>query len=333
MSRLCCGYSSGCGSPYYNRRNQPPEGGSSDVRSNLYLPVDQLVEEKSMQNLRPPAVGFSQRLLALMVVLSILPPGRAEICGANWVDGLEQPCSVQFFETPLYEALEQLESFSDLVFLLDVNALDSVGLDSGEPITLTLPELPLRQVFECVLKPFDLDYVQRGRIVHVGTAETIGYETRAYRFAFSKTTGGIGSRPIARGGRGGSRFAGDGVQSRGLGNSREDQRAEMLAAVIKNTVCPESWRESSEEGGKGTAMVYGNHLVVYQSPSVHRQIGNLMASLGLRGERSTVSPEADQGPLAEDPFEADGLESEDAAPDQSPEANPFSSSTEDDPFG
>lgn len=189
---------------------------------------------------------------------------------AALLEKLNAKVSVTFRETPLEAALAAMGKQVGAQFLLDEGALELLGLEPGEPVTLRLRDVELGEAIETVLRPLSLGVLLGDAGFVVTDEETAGEQTwtRAYPVP------DLALVPTARG----PRFLG-----------RE------LVLVLADTVAPNSWNDF---GGPGyvTYETMTFSLVATQSLAVHRQIERFLAMLRTsRGRLDSYSASVGRG--------------------------------------
>ncbi|MEX0938522.1 MAG: permease prefix domain 1-containing protein [Pirellulales bacterium] len=90
---------------------------------------------------------------------------------AKVMEALSQPTNVQFFETPLEEAITFIGQQHELQFYLDSRALEEVAIPPDSPITLQLSDVSTELMLELMLGDLDLTYQVRGGLVIVTSPE------------------------------------------------------------------------------------------------------------------------------------------------------------------
>ena len=147
---------------------------------------------------------------------------------------MDSSTSVNFAETPLEEALRELEQEHNIDIFLDRIALDTAQIDPQTPVTIELKEISLRSALKLILKESDLTYVIRDEVLQVTTVEEAEANpvTKVYPVGdlvvpiISGLGGGGGIGGIGGGGLGGALngaggggggFGGGGLGGGGLG--------------------------------------------------------------------------------------------------------------------
>ncbi|MGY8767272.1 MAG: hypothetical protein ACKVH8_02415 [Pirellulales bacterium] len=226
--------------------------------------------------------------------------------------------TVEFFDTPLLEALEFLQQVLDIPIQLDQRALDDIGLSADEPVSIKLAKgHTARYVMNTILKPHDLIVLEHQGVLFVTTREV--NETMLSLRAYSMN---------------------------GLTTTVNEESGRSLVDLVSTSVHADSW---DELGGPGQIAEdrATNSLFVLQTQETHAAIAGLLDQMRPEGTFES-SKKATDKPIKllstkpngkSDPF---GGESDDSDPfaGESDSHNPFGSSNEpkegdanDDPFG
>jgi len=161
-------------------------------------------------------------------------------------DALEQPCeSAEFQETPFREFVSTVARKAGVRISLDKEALESIGFDTGMPITASLTGRSFRAGIREVLRDCDLAYVFIDDHIEVTTADRAAEMREAVFY------------PVI-----------------------PQVDVDEVAVLIEETVAPESW---SNSGGKGTIVAapagMGHGLVISHTTAVHEQIEAILRNL------------------------------------------------------
>jgi len=187
--------------------------------------------------------------------LSISPPDNKK-----YQEALDRKGSCEFFEKPLCDVVEFLESTWKIEVELDVRALDDVGLGTDLPITFSAKDLTLRQTLRHILNQLDLTFVLRDEVLLITTPEEseMSLETRVY--PVGDLVSGVLSSP----------------QHDSVSFQQADY--ESLIDGTTATVAPTTWDQVGGPGAIEAAPAFGL-LVVSQTGHVHREIEDLFAKL------------------------------------------------------
>ena len=80
--------------------------------------------------------------------------------------------NVEFFDLPLGDAMQELTDQLQLPIHIDAVSLEMLGLDSSEPITLSLKDQPAGEVLRLMLRPLELDWITRNEAIWIVSEET-----------------------------------------------------------------------------------------------------------------------------------------------------------------
>jgi len=175
---------------------------------------------------------------------------------------------LQFTDVPLEQVVVSLRDQYDIPIQIDVRALDDIGLSPDELVTVDLQHISLQSALRLMLGTLQLTYVIRDEVLLITTPEvaesclvTCVYDVR------------------------------DLIVGQG-----EDQGMKAISAAIVSCVAPHSW-SAKRDGGANIRPLRPGILVVLQTPEIHEQIGQLLASIRqLRGMAQVGSaPSLSQG--------------------------------------
>jgi hypothetical protein len=164
---------------------------------------------------------------------------------------LNSQTSLDLVETPLTDVVAFLRDLHDIPIVLDVRALEDVGMGPDVPVTVRLDGVTLRSALHIMLRDLGLAYAVADGVLQLTTPEAA--ESRLIQHIYPV---GDLADPAA-------------VQSPGCG---------YLADLIRQTVAPDSWAEC---GGPGI-IVPVDHLsvlVISQTTEVHQRIADLIVTL------------------------------------------------------
>lgn len=175
---------------------------------------------------------------------------------ASWQEPLEtalqQPVTVDFRETPLTDVVAFLgKQTGPSRLLLDLSALDDVGLGKDTPITAKLTDMSLRCVLRHLLGDLGLTWVFRNGAIVITSEEASEEQVRPAVFPVDDLI-----RPSAP-------RADDGAASA------------ALIAMLCATVGPQTW---DTVGGPGSIRVYRGALVVAQTQEVLAEVRDVLAA-------------------------------------------------------
>ncbi len=200
--------------------------------------------EKPAKKAKPP------RTVNASAMQSSVPPTEA-IRRA-----LDKRIEIQFVETPIRDVMEFLRQCLQVPIVLQVKALNDVGLSADTPITCTFRGISARSALNLMLSELDLTWTVSNEVLLITTPEeaesmleTVVYEVHDLVAA---------------------------QDEKGVPVNDFDQ----LIDVITNTILPTAW---DTVGGPGSIAPFeGNGitvLVVSQTRQVHEQVEKLLADL------------------------------------------------------
>ncbi|MEM8679330.1 MAG: hypothetical protein AAGF97_08265, partial [Planctomycetota bacterium] len=130
---------------------------------------------------------------------------------------------VEFFDTPLADAMAELSDLHDINIVVDNTSLETLGLDSSEPVTASFSGISLKSALRLILRDLELTYVIRDEVLVITSEDEALTElvTRVYPvgdLVVPIISGGGGFGGGAGGfGAGGGGFGGGGLGGGGGG--------------------------------------------------------------------------------------------------------------------
>ncbi len=242
-------------------------------------------------------------------------------------EALHENSTAEFAETPLEEVVACLSELHDVRLHIDRRALEEIGLDEREPITVSADGIQLESLLGLILEPHRLTWTVRHQSLVITTFEEArkAVSTRVYRIdqlfpGQDVATGAV----CANGGL---------EESENMGGSGAHpfvSPSYALLLMITTTIEPKSWREDGP--GQATLFTVGDRtvLVVRQDYRTHRLVRRLLEDLGRIG-REEGQKEAMEKPKTPDKTPT-GRPTPPAAPSR-PSDDPFGAPSANDPFG
>ncbi len=223
-------------------------------------------------------------------------------------ESLQKPVTLDFADTPVRDVITFLQDFTGVNMVLDPNAVE----DGGNAITLKVQDMPFEKALSYILKFAQLEYQIRDGALFISNKEGLSeyalhtYDVRDLLIHIQDQT--IQNVNIGGGGGGGLSGLGGGG-----GANQEDQldlndRATDLLTLITKIIEPQSWAyvfvsgggqdsdtdielDDTSEDAQGGIVYREGDMMVWQIPSVHEKIGQLLD--GMRQTRNMqVSVEA-----------------------------------------
>lgn len=154
-----------------------------------------------------------------------------------------------FIQTPLNEALVQLSRMHDIPILIDVRALEEIGLSADQPVTLDLKQVSLRSFLRLMCRPLDLTYMVSNEVLQITTVEAAEQSLTTEAYPFPKMLA-----------------------------DKSDQVMEALASTVR----PDSWEE---QGGPCRVKAVGHVLVISGTEVVHESVREFFEKLQLAYEK------------------------------------------------
>lgn len=205
---------------------------------------------------------------------------------------------VRFEETPFEQVIEFLGDLRKVNIAVDWQDLDANALERDKPVTLKLDELSFETVLKEVLAQvggdLNLGYNVADGLIRIATREKLDrdksvlvYDIRDLLITIPRFT----NAPTINMSQAFNQSGNTGGSSNIFEDSDEDDVAQMdghggigdpalvaeLMDIIRQTVAPDSWRESG--GGDGSLRELNGNLIVYNTSDAHRQVADLLGQL------------------------------------------------------
>ncbi len=201
---------------------------------------------------------------------------------------------VSFEDAPFDQVMDWVADYSNVNVVVRWQSLELSGIERDKPITIRVRNLRLSQVLWMVMNEaggsdVKLAYRASGNLLVMSTADDLGQEmmVRVYdvsdllirvpRFRGApridltqQSAGGGGGGGNVFGGSSGGGGQDDDEDQGGQGNDVNDELAEQMIDLIRQTIEPDSWVEN---GGLGTIQAFGRQLVVRNNILVHQSLG------------------------------------------------------------
>ncbi len=192
--------------------------------------------------------------------------------------------SARFNDTPLKEVVAYFTKVGDTPIFIDHRGLEDSGLAEDIPITLTVDEIPLKQVLDMLAEQYELSWYTFDNVVVITTpeeAESV-LETRVYPVRDLLWCSLDASQPEVR--QLLESIHPSGIGGYFWGNSRDVgtidappmNDVDTLIEAITTTVLCDSWEAL---GGPGSIVPLGECLIISQTEHVHEKIAALLADV------------------------------------------------------
>ncbi len=217
---------------------------------------------------------------------------------------LEEPIpDVSFQEQPFETIIDWMGELSQINMSVDWEDLENNGIERDKPVTLDLANLPFRTVLREILTQVGgevrLAFDISDGLLKIATKEKLDRdkEIRVYdindllvnipRFTnAAQLNPGQALNQAGQGGQGGG--GGGGGQGQLFQDDEQEgtegdegagraAQAEQIMDIIRQTVEPDSWRETG--GGDGSMRELNGQLIVYNTSDSHRQVTDLLGQL------------------------------------------------------
>jgi len=213
---------------------------------------------------------------------------------------------VRFDETPFDQAMEFLGQLTEINISVDWTDIVDNGIERDAPVTVKLSNLTFRTVLDEVLTQVggdvQLAFAIGDGLLRVATKEKLDRDKailiydirdllvtvpRATRRSGFDVTQGLGEGGQGGGGAGGMFGEGNRNQDQqddygrggqgGQGGGAAQGLVEQILDIIRQTVAPDSWRETG--GGDASIRALRGQLIVYNTSDAHRQVADLLSQL------------------------------------------------------
>ena len=194
---------------------------------------------------KPPAAGYRPPLISSAPT----SPARQRIEAA-----LARDTKFDYLDIPLRDVMEDVAFQTDIPIVINVRALDEMGIGTDTPMTIAVGGVSLRSALRLMLSQLDLSYTIEDEVLQITTPERAesALHSRLYRV----------SRLVP-----------------------PDRDGAYLVELITKHVAPDSW---SEVGGPG-AITYIEHietLAISQTEDVLHQVHALLSSVAQIAEEA-----------------------------------------------
>lgn len=212
---------------------------------------------------------------------------------------------VRFEETAFEQVMEFLAEMTKVNVSVDWTDLTDNGIERDKPVTVKLSNVTFRTVLNEVLSQaggdVNLAFTVGDGLLRIATKQKLDrdklvliYDIRdllvnvpqASRQAAFDVSQGMGQGGTGSGGGGGGSGGGmfGGGQGGGLqqgqdqyGQQQPGELAQQVIDIIRQTVEPDSWRETG--GGDGSIRDLNGQLIIYNTSDAHRQVADLLTQL------------------------------------------------------
>jgi hypothetical protein len=120
----------------------------------------------------PRMFAFAYALL--FVACFQIPIAQAQLNEREIVDlrqRLSRPVSVHFHEAPLAAVHQWIAQQAGMSCVVDVRALDDLGIDATDRLSLVADHIPLQTAIELLLEPFDMTWAAKPGVLVITTVE------------------------------------------------------------------------------------------------------------------------------------------------------------------
>jgi len=192
---------------------------------------------------------------------------------------------LNFQNATLETVIAQLRAINDLNIQVNWNALEFAGIDRDTEITLQLKGITLEKALRVILDDaqalvgIPLSYVLDQGVLTVSTDDDLQQQLVTHLYDVHDL---LQTRPnfyeppdfdvdVGEGGGGGDVFGEVDIEE------EEEDPVERLRTLLMNVIAPNTWQETA--GGLGSLEILEGILVVTNSPTVHREVFDLLGRM------------------------------------------------------
>ena len=162
---------------------------------------------------------------------------------ARILASLDDETSIQFIETPLGEAMQNISDMHKIPIVIDRQSLEELGIATDVPVTLALEHVTLRSALRLMLRSLDLTYVIEHEVLMVTTAEASEQRRVIKMYRLPKAM---------------------------------QDKSEEIVEVMRETLSPTKWQSS---GGTAAISALDNILIVSVNEPMHHEVENFLRML------------------------------------------------------
>ncbi len=187
---------------------------------------------------------------------------ESEAARRHLQDALEQRIDVDFDDATLESAMQHFAGTCGINVVVDEIGLQEVGATPYTKLNLRVTNVRLATVLELILEPLNLGYEVQDEVLKISSEMRLAGPLTTMVYAVPDLI------------RTGQHLVGGEVSEA----ESYDEGLERLSQTIQQTIDPNGW---SQFGGQGYIQPHEGtlSLVVRQTPAVHREITDLLASL------------------------------------------------------
>jgi hypothetical protein len=217
----------------------------------LWKAADARWKKLQAQKARLLAVRKKAEAQKRRVLLLKKQPAQARIEAA-----LAAPASLDVVDTPLADVMDSLAERYKINVVLDVRALDDVGIPADTPISFRISEVSLRSALNLILRPLDLTWTICDEVLLITTPEEAEMKLVVKVYEVSDLV-------ICRD-KSGTPWA----------------DFDTLINMMKATIAPDSWDDVGGPGSvEGASFRGAEVLTIAQTDEIHREIEKLLKDL------------------------------------------------------
>lgn len=163
---------------------------------------------------------------------------------------LDDETSQTFIQTPLSEALRVISDLHEIPIVLDVRALEEVGIDHDIPVNIDLRRVSLRSFLRLMLRDIALTYQIKDEVLQITTVEAAESELITNMYVLPKALGA---------------------------------KSEQVVKALTSTVHPHVWEVT---GGPSSAVAIDHVLIISATSDVQLRTQSFLRTLRTAYEKS-----------------------------------------------
>lgn len=204
---------------------------------------------------------------------------------------------IRFDDQPFEQVVDFLTDMTKINISVDWTDLDDNGIERERPVTVRLSNLTFRTILKEVLSQVggevQLAYTVGEGLLRIATKEKLDRDKLILIYDIRDLLVTIPNQAMpdlsqSQGLQQGGQGSGGGIfgQQQGQGQQQQQQQygadanrdlVERITDIIRQTVEPDSWRETG--GGDGSIRELNGQLIIYNTSDAHRMVRDLLSQL------------------------------------------------------
>lgn len=226
----------------------PKAGDAQKAKPDPFGAADPFADGAKKKAKRPAAQAGAPQAIANKEV-RIIPKAEPSEATARIRAAMNDETRLEFIETPLEEAVQQISALHDIPVFVDRRSLEEIGLTPDTPVNISLQNVSLRSALRVMLSELDLTYIVKDEILRISTIETAEQNLVVEMYVFPEAL---------------------------------TDKSDKVLAALTAAVTPQVW---TLQGGPCNASVIDNVLVVSAHETVHEDVIEFLQKLQEAFER------------------------------------------------